>query len=68
MIKTIFRYLWIAFLLIADIIWLSYIIWLKVKYYEHWVDWLEDKDVTKWITINISGIILASFISFYLYS
>ena len=68
MLKTIFRYLWIAFLLIADIIWLSYVIWLKVIYYEHWVDWLADDDVTKWITINIGGIMLASFISFYLYS
>lgn len=68
MLKTIFRYLWIAFLLIADIIWLSYIIWLKVKYYAHWVDWLEDEDVTGWLRINIGGMILASFISFYLYS
>lgn len=67
MLKTIFRYLWIAFLLIADIIWVGYIIWLKAKYYKQWAEWLEDDAVDSWLMINIGGMMLASFISFVFY-
>lgn len=64
MLRTIFRYLWIAFILIADIIWLADIMRLKVKYYAHWKDWLEDEAVTSWLIVNIGAMILISFLSF----
>lgn len=68
MFVKLFKYLWIAFLLIADIIWFSYIIWLKTKYYAQWAEWLEDEAVDSWLMINIGGMMVASFISFILYA
>lgn len=67
MLMTIFKNLWIVILALAYIIWTANIIWLKVKYYTYWGDWLDDAEVRIWLTLHISTVFIASVVCFMIY-
>lgn len=67
MLMTIFKNLWIVIVALSYIIWTAHIIWLKVKYYTHWGDWLDDEEVGIWLAIHISTVFIASVVCFMIY-
>lgn len=64
---TIFKHLWIALFALAYTMWTAYIIWLKVKFYRYWGDWLDDAEVAIWLTIHISAVFIGSVVCYMFY-